>query len=555
MIPIFSWILVYLLVFGFPPSITAQCRVPCRVSAFTPFLPSGVTIEKTYEVPGGSGLNGSYGEGAPLDLGHPTNATNLPHLCAVTVRVSLPNASSSYRFGLFLPPNCTWNSRFLTVGNYAQAGGINWADMGQGPHYGMATLSTDTGHNSVESDLSWGLNNPQALQDWGWRALKGSVEIGKALVEGYYGRRISYSYWSGCSTGGRQGLKQVQVAPDAFDGVLVGAPAWDTQHLFPWITRLAALNRPGTAGFLDNAGIELLRGAVQRQCVLERTEATRGRVADPFDGCALDWSRIRCPGDDPAQCLTDAQVSTAMSVYADYHSNATTGGRATFPGMPLGSEALWGPFLVGGPQVEFNEAYERYWLYNNASWSLADYDEGRVVADSERINPGNATADDFNVSRFRDGGGKILMYHGRADGIVPTGSSQAYYDRTVEAMGEVDDFFRLFHVPGMYHCWYTDTTVNAPWIMGGAGQAVRLQKDLNFGQGWSVPGFEGNGTYDALVALMDWVESKGAKPVEKVIATTYDGTRLKQRPLCKWPAKAQYKGAGDVYKADSWSCV
>ncbi|KAK3989013.1 Tannase/feruloyl esterase [Cladorrhinum sp. PSN332] len=548
MAPLTCFILSIL--FSFPTA-AQQCTQPlrCTSSAFSPFLPSGVTIEKTYEVRAG----GTYGEG-PSNLGYPTNATSLPNLCAVTVRVS--QAPSNYRFGLFLPARCTWNSKFLAVGNYAQAGGINWADMGQGPHYNMATLSTDTGHNSTGDDLRWGMNNPDKLQDWGWRALKGSVEIGKVLVEGFYGKKITYSYWSGCSTGGRQGLKQIQVAPESFDGVLVGAPAWDTKHLFPWIARLAATNwnASNAAGFFGDRELVVLNGSVWEQCV-SRPEVRNGTLADPFGGCVLDWNRILCPPDgvgDPNNCLTRAQADTARKFYGEWRDAS---GRLVFPGMPPGSEATWPTYGIGGGFIEpkFDSDYERYWLYNNESYSLADYDEGKILGDSERINPGNATADQFDVSRFRGRNGKVLMYHGTVDGVVPTGTSQVYYDETFRKMGSVDDFMRLFHVPGMYHCWFTDSKINTPWIMGGAGQAVQLQQVLKFGQGWSVPGFEGNGTYDALVALMNWVEKK--QPVEKVVATTWDAGRLKQRPVCKWPAKASYKGSGDVYNADSWRCA
>ncbi|KAK4222928.1 hypothetical protein QBC38DRAFT_374161, partial [Podospora fimiseda] len=89
-------------------------------------------------------------------------------------------------------------------------------------------------------------------------------------------------------------------------------------------------------------------------------------------------------------------------------------------------------------------------------------------------------------------------------------------------------------------------------VTGGAGQAVALQQVLNLGKGWSVPFFEGNGNYDALVALMDWVQKK--KPVEKIIATTKETSgKMKQQPICKYPAKAQYN-RGYVYSADSWVC-
>ena len=178
------------------------------------------SVEAVVPVPAG----GSYGEGV-ADVPYPYNPTGLPELCAVTIKV-VSSSSSSYRFGLFLPTASQWNSRFLAMGNGGFAGGINWLDMGPGPHYGFATISTDLGHSSGITDLTWALNAPEKRSDWGWRALHGSSVLGKELTQGYYGKALDYSYYSGCSTGGRQGLREIQEFPDTFDGALIGAAAW-----------------------------------------------------------------------------------------------------------------------------------------------------------------------------------------------------------------------------------------------------------------------------------------------------------------------------------------
>ncbi|MCV5073222.1 tannase/feruloyl esterase family alpha/beta hydrolase, partial [Escherichia coli] len=102
----------------------------------------------------------------------------------------------------------------------------------------MATVSSDLGHNGSVIDTSWAINQPEKKTDWGWRALHGTVMLGKKLTAAYYGSDITYSYYSGCSTGGRQGLREIQEFPDSFDGVLVGAPAWWTSHLNNYITQL-----------------------------------------------------------------------------------------------------------------------------------------------------------------------------------------------------------------------------------------------------------------------------------------------------------------------------
>ena len=90
----------------------------------------------------------------------------------------------------------------------------------------MASVSTDTGHNGSVGDTSWALDNPERQADWGWRAMHGTVTFGKALTEAYNSRAIRFSYYRGCSTGGRQGLCEIMHSPTSFDGVIVGAPAW-----------------------------------------------------------------------------------------------------------------------------------------------------------------------------------------------------------------------------------------------------------------------------------------------------------------------------------------
>lgn len=127
------------------------------------------------------------------------NETFLPALCSIVVSVTSSN-SSEYTFGLLLPD--TWNDRFFAVGNGGYSGGINWVAMGTGVKYGFATMSTDTGHNSEGGDASWALNSPEKLIDWGYRAMHGSVVLAKQVTATYYANPLTFSYYSGCSTGG-----------------------------------------------------------------------------------------------------------------------------------------------------------------------------------------------------------------------------------------------------------------------------------------------------------------------------------------------------------------
>lgn len=169
----------------------------CTADYFNGIVPSGISIESVQDV-----TSGFFTEQG--NLGYPTFASGLPSLCAVIVK----NETANYRFGMFLPD--TWNSKLLVIGSYAFLGGINWLDMGAGVKYGVATLATDTGHNSGQGDMTWPTTE-QLRVNWAYQAMEGSITLGKTLIQTYYkDKQIAYSYYSGCSTGGRQGLKQIR---------------------------------------------------------------------------------------------------------------------------------------------------------------------------------------------------------------------------------------------------------------------------------------------------------------------------------------------------------
>lgn len=195
----------------------AAIAFDCSPSAFRGILPENATLAFAYPLATGSTFNVPAG-----DVAYPVSPTELPELCVVHIQVT-SSPSSRFGFGLFLPQ--AWNERFLATGNGGFAGGINWLDMAVGVKYGFATISTDTGHNSTSGDITWALNQPERLADWGFRAMHGSVELAKHIVQAYYECTPKYNYYSGCSTGGRQGIRDIQLYPDDFDGVLAGAPA------------------------------------------------------------------------------------------------------------------------------------------------------------------------------------------------------------------------------------------------------------------------------------------------------------------------------------------
>jgi feruloyl esterase len=517
----------------------------CTAANIALLLPAGATVEKVDSVESGA----AYGEGA-ADLGYPVNITNLPELCAVTIKVA-SSATSSFRFGLFLPT--TWNGRFLTVGNGGFLGGINWRDMGPGPHYGFASLSTDTGHNSANGDLSWAYQKPEVVLDWSSRAIHGSVQVGKAIISGFYGQAISYSYYSGCSTGGRQGLKEIQLYYDSFDGLLVGAPNWDPSGLMPWLTALGTWDLPATdpKSFTNITQFALLASTVLAQC--DGVDGLVDNIVSEPESCKPDFTKVQCgvAGVSATNCLTAQQVATAKKIHSDYY---TDDGLFVYNGFEVGSENQWDTYQLYGNAANFDTQWEKYFLYNDPNWSWTQYND-TVAHDARRIDPGNATADGFDISDFRDNGGKIIMYQGTADGLISPRSTARFYNATKAAVGgNMDDFFRLFIVPGMQHCFLSPAAVNAPWMFGAWSQQVALGAYTSY---YSVPGFV-NEQHDAMLALMSWVENSTA--VDSIIATAWTVTTgslvvSRQRPLCVYPKKAVYDGSGNANLATSWACA
>ncbi|KAK3689926.1 Tannase/feruloyl esterase [Podospora appendiculata] len=535
----------------FVPPVIAFPSLSCNPWSFAGALPSEATIETVTAVPEG----GSFGGGAD-DVAYPVNPTGLPALCAVIVKVQ-SSANSSYRFGLFLPT--AWNGKFLTIGNGGFSGGINWLDMGPGPHYGMATVSTDMGHNSTAEITAWALDNPEARTDWGWRATHGSVILGKQLTQAYYGgTNITYSFYNGCSTGGRQGLRELQEFPDSFDGALIGAPAWWTTHLNSYLTQLGIYNLPVTdPKHISTAHMAVIADEVVRQC--DGVDGLIDGIVSSPELCAFSFTPLLCNDTtdtqttNPDSCLNPAQVQTAKNVYSDVYS---PNGTFLYNGLTLSSEDQWF-ILLGGPQPSpFGLGYDRDFLYNNQAWNWTDFNLSRTIALAETTHPYGATAAHFDISAFKQRGAKLLLYHGLADGLVPTRGSEYYYNETIAAFNvsraAVADFFRMFLVPGMQHCW--STPVGAPWNIGGSFQAGVMGPGY-----WSVPGFEGSKRHDALLALVDWVERGEA--VESIVATAWRSPLnassgvLRQRPLCAWPAKAVWDGFGDEDEAASWRCA
>ncbi|KAM0123390.1 hypothetical protein ACHAO1_011308 [Botrytis cinerea] len=481
------------------------------------------------------------------NLAYPESPTGLQPLCAVEV-VAFTEVGTNYTFGLFLPD--TWNNRFLAVGNGGYAGGVNWIDMGNGVGYGFAVMSTDTGHNSSFQTTSWAYGNPESITDWGWRAMHGSTVNAKILTEAYYGSAPEYSYFSGCSVGGRQGLKALELFPDDYNGVTAGAPAWWTTRIQLFALKATTYNAPaGSAHSIPESMFTVISEEVIKQC--DGQDGLNDTIiSDPF-GCNFNPDTLLCQGNSTSQCLSAPQIDTLNKIHSDWIDVNQT---FVFNHFLLGSEATWSQNIGDGSGQANQLGYVQDLLQVGPDFAWEDLDYDTVLL-SESINPGNASADYYDISPFYQAGGKLLHYHGLADSTCPTGTSLYWYSHVLRALApksiDVSSFYRLFLIPGMEHCQSTPSGQNAPWYISGANQAAVLGSDIS-----GVPGFR-DAKHDVLLALMAWVEN-GTAPNE-IIATKWiddDVTQAldRQRPICAYPNQTKYNGTGNPDLAESWTC-
>ena len=448
-------------------------------------------------------------------MGAPVNYKSLTAFGRVAA-TSKPSSDSDMKFEVWMPLE-NWNGKFEGTGNGGWLGAIIYPALAEGLRRGYAVANTDTGHVSGVMDASWALGHPEKVIDFGYRAVHEMTVEGKAIVAAFYGKKPAYSYWVGCSSGGKQGLKEAQRFPDDYDGIVAGAPANYWTHL------TAATVWVGLQALEDKASyIPKEKYAVIHKAVLEACDAIDGikdGVIDDPRKCHFDPKVLECKGADGPSCLTAAQVETARKIYGPA---TAPDGTQFFPGLEPGSELVWG-FMMGGPEPSrIGSDYYTYILHQDPHWNPRTLDFDKEVAEADQLDHGTINATNPDLSKFKAHGGKLIMYHGWADALIVPENSINYYESVVKVMGgarKTEDFFRLFMVPGMGHC--------------GGG--------------------EGPCNFDALSALEKWVEN-GKAPNEIIASHLTEGHVDRTRPLCVYPRVARYKGTGSTDNAANFTC-
>jgi hypothetical protein len=456
-------------------------------------------------------------------------AGETPEFCRVAGQIQ-----PEIRFEVGLPS--AWNGRLYMFGNGGFAGEPLEAPgrvgaMRRALAHGFATAQTNTGHDAAAEPLATFAATPQKFLDYAYRAVHVTALAAKRLLQAYYENGPRYSYFDGCSTGGRQGLISAQRFPDDFDGIVAGAPVLDfSGTMIGYVNNQRALAAAPIA--VDK--LKLIADAVYARC--DTADGLQDGLIDDPRRCAFKPSELtQCPDDaDAPACFTAAQIRTLDAIYGGVRRN----GVEVAPGWPPGAEIAaptpngasasgWLPWFIAASNARpiealFGETFFKHMAFGrpNASYEWLtfnidnDYDKLQVTRSA-------LDATDPDLSRFKARGGRMISYFGWADPALNPMMGVSYYESVLRQIGPATtEFYRLFMVPGMFHCG------------GGVGVS----------------------TFDTFTPLVEWVE-KGAAPRSITGLRLVDGKVVRTRPLCPYPEIARYKGSGSIDDAASFACV
>ncbi len=500
-----------------PFTARSQSATPC--ADLTRLKLEGVEITKSEVVSTGMTIPPAYPGASAIGP--------LPAHCRVDGVIHRRKGVGGEEFGIgfavALPEPDAWNGDFMMQGGGGGNGVISYpagaSYTGDKPALtrGFVVASTDTGHKAKTGPFDFSfMRDQQAYLDFAFLANAEVADIAKQIIARYYAKPAAYSYFVGCSTGGREGMILSQRYPTVFNGIVSGDPAMRTGlsnlAIAQWIpvaynqaAPKDASGRPQIDKFLTDDDRKLFMKALMKQCDAKDGIAD-GMISDPL-GCNFDPAVISCKTGQTEACIAPEKIAAIKKAFAGaknvygtqvypgflYDTGITS--KSGVPGLlALGTNGLFGPYT---------------------SATELDVDKAAQHASDPLVEPAST-----NLSTFSLNGGKLIFFHGDSDPWFSPLDTLQYYQSLADANGGADNvaqWSRMFLVPGMGHC--------------GGGLALDH--------------------FDMLTAVVDWVE-RGAAP-ESVIATgsAFPG---RSRPLCAYPKHAQYKGNGDTENARNFQC-
>nr|WP_233170627.1 tannase/feruloyl esterase family alpha/beta hydrolase [Aquitalea sp. ASV15] len=472
-----------------------------------------------------------------------------------------------------------WTQRYLQGGcgglcGMTRVGISNAGRCGPALNGEFVVAGNDMGHKGSMTgpdQASFGAD-PQKRIDFAYRANHQTALVAKALIKAFYGQPARFSYFVGCSDGGREALMEAQRYPDDFDGVAAGAPAalFQLQNSLYHAWNVVANQRADGSNILLQNRLGILHRAVLAHCA-EGSGVKDGLLQDPLS-CKVDPAWAQCPPDasDHSQCLSAEEVAVARKLY-DGPLDAA-GRHLTMGGVLPGSELQWMlPNSAEGksmsqdmaslaisylilPQVDLAMGHLQQLRFDDATFA-------QLSQLAPLYNAGNT-----NLLPFQQHGGKLILWHGLADTSITPAVSLAYYQGVQQQLGKAttDSFMRLFLLPGVSHCGggdgYNQVDVLSPlmaWTELQQAPAALItgkpaQAEPDFMAGPPPDTLPGNGK-----------PGKPAQPAPGLHLPMLASSPLAQpwaavkatRPVYPWPLIARYRGQGDVNDAASYQPV
>jgi len=472
----------------------------------------------------------------------PTGAAqqNLPEFCRIAGRIQ-NHPTSRIMFEVWLPTSSA-NQRLVQVGNGGFAGNIQYGAMATRLREGYATASTDDGTSAAPgvpaSERLTFLGDFERLYDFKGRAVTLTAVNAKMLFHTFFGLGPAYTYFTGCSSGGLEGLAAAQRLGEEFDGISAGSPANNSAGLFTQaIWTYKHYQKISTK-------LQLVHDAAIEACDTVGDGVQDGVIGDP-QRCKFDPGKLLCQAADAPDCLTAEQVDAVRKIYegpVDPRNGRKTGEQYA-PGMPRGSELTWS--ASQGQALGASQPWYGMVLNNTLTFDLTTF---RFDTDVDRAlqltRPYGAQVTNPDLSGLRRHGGKLLLWAGWNDPLWSEQNIVDYYEDVVAMNAKLHGHGHGLHESGPPASPIERTRRFARLFMGpGVGHCG---------------GGDGPNVFDTFAPLVQWVEG-GIAP-DKIVATKYVNNQPAQgvaqtRPLCAYPDVARWTGIGDPNSADNFVCT
>jgi hypothetical protein len=413
-----------------------------------------------------------------------------------------------------------WQGRLLHLGGSGLDGSIPNLDLNNVElQQGYALVGSNGGHRDPTGGPTRFLNQPALIQDYAHGAIGKTVLFAKAIIRTYYGDSPRYSYFAGCSNGGRGAFNAAAKYADEYDGVIAGAPTLNMAGLISGWVRAALLTAP------SNAKMESMYRAELAQC--DAVDGVADAVISNPRACRFDPATIACPaGVDNESCLTEAEIQAVNTIRSDVELD---NGKLVYTRLGLGNPARgFGVFQPLGPPgsptvASFGVAMLQYIVYGDPAYDPATYDVDRDLRSVVNVVEGvyDFSADTTALAKYLRAGKKMIVWHGTEDMALSHMDTIRTFQRMADRAGHGAENARLYTPPGVLHC-------------GGGPGADR---------------------FDVVGALSRWVENGNAPRTLLAAKVNSTGNVLFTRPLCEYPRYPRYVGHGDPADASSFDCV